>query len=61
MSKTFRATATKLIPKVFIKEQDWHASVIQKLAQPSSSVIARELKDFVLKNRDCTFETVVEY
>lgn len=41
---------TALIPEVLIEEQDWCASVIQNLAQPSFSVTVRELKDIVLRN-----------
>lgn len=55
IKKSLRATATKLIPEVPIEEQDWCASIIQKLTQPSSSVVARELKDFFLINDNLYF------
>lgn len=50
MKKMLRATTTELIPEVLTENEDRRTSIIQKLAQPSSSVITRELKDFVLKN-----------
>lgn len=55
MKKITTSYTTELIPEVLIEEQDWHASVIQKLAQPSSSVTAREFKDFVLRNGELYF------
>lgn len=50
MKKMLRATATEFIPEVFMEEQYWCIFVIQKLTQPSSFVVIRELKDFVLEN-----------
>lgn len=56
MKKTLRAIAAELIPKVLIEKKDWRTSIIQKLAQPSSPVIARELKDFVLKKGELYYQ-----
>lgn len=44
-----------MIPEVYIEEQDWGSSVIQKLTQPSPSIVTRELKDFVLNNDELYF------
>lgn len=49
MKKTLRVTVTKLIPKVLIEEQYWRASLLQELAQPSSSIIAKGFKGLCLK------------
>lgn len=55
IKKTLQATTTELIPEVSIEEQGWRPSIIQKLTQPSSFVVARELKDFVLQNGELYF------
>lgn len=51
MKKTLQPTTTELIPKVLTEEEDQRTSIIQKLSQPSSSVIMRELKDLFKKRR----------
>lgn len=55
MKKSMRAVETELISEVLIEEQTWSVFVIQKLSQPPYSIIARELKDFVLKNGELDF------
>lgn len=56
MKKTLRTTITELIPEVLIEEEGWPTSIIQKLSHPSSSIIAKELKDFGLENGELYFQ-----
>lgn len=44
-----------MILKVSIKEQDWLNLFIQKMTQPSYSVLARELKGLILQNGELDF------
>lgn len=37
-----------LIPANPINEQDWNSSIIQILIQPSSIVVEKDLKDFIV-------------
>lgn len=47
------------MPTAITDEQDWHASIIQKLMQPFSAVVARDLKDFTYLTASYTTEVVV--
>lgn len=56
IKNTLRATTMELIPEISTNEQDWGASIIQKLTHRASSVVTRELKDFVLTNGERSFK-----
>lgn len=58
VKKMLRATTTELIPEVIIDKEDWRTTIIQKLIQPSSSIITRELKDFMLKNEELYYQGI---
>lgn len=40
-------------------EHDWHIAIMQKLDQPSSTIITRDLKDLQLSAVNFTMEVVV--
>lgn len=48
IKKTFWATATYSLSIGLISEQDWRSSIVQSLNQLSITVIAKNLKDFVI-------------
>lgn len=50
--KTLQATAVDLIPIAIIDEQDWHDLIIQNIARPSSTIISRNLQDFIIVNNE---------
>lgn len=59
--KTLWATIVVLTSEVSIEKQDWRTSIVQKLTQPSSSMVARELKDFTLINGQLCSEAIMEF
>lgn len=52
IKKTLQATAAAFIPAELIDEKDWRTSVIQDFLQPSSIVVAKELKEYTLVKRE---------
>lgn len=45
-----------MILEILTEKEDWRKPIIQKFSQPSSSVVASELKDFVLKNGELYYQ-----
>lgn len=46
-----RTTAMELVLDVIMNEQDWCVRIMQKLVQPSSTMVARGLKEFAVQRR----------
>lgn len=46
--RILKTTATDIIPATITDEQDWHVPIAQKLMQPPSTMVARDLKDFTI-------------
>lgn len=50
IKRILQTTAKDLIPATITNEEDWCILIIQKLALPSSTMEARDLKDFTIVN-----------
>lgn len=58
IKNTLRATAADLLPDQTIDERYWRRLIIQNLLQPSSSMNAKELKDFMIVEGSFIIEVV---